>query len=220
MSRITVPRPPGRPKDEAKRAAIIEAARHLFEAGAYESVTMEQVASVADVAKMTVYSHFHNKESLFEAMVQATSDTLIAALPAAPGRSGDLEEELVKFGCVFLEVLLSHELVHSMHRHFDMLSRNRPLAERFYNAGPGRTRATLAAFLKSSVTGRRLSSAVVLEAASDLMNLWLGDLPLQLALGFTAPLSSRQVAQRVRRCTRLIIGAYSLRKGGETSPNA
>lgn len=210
MPRITVSRPPGRPKDTTKRAAIVEAAKRLFEAGAYESVTMEQVASAAGVAKMTVYSHFLDKESLFEAMVQSTSDTLVAALPARPGRDGDLEDELVQFGCVFLEVLLSRGVLHSMHRHIDQFSRNPALAERFYNAGPGRTRATLAAWLASGATGRRLSKAEAVEAASDLMSLWLGDLPIRLVLGLQRPLSRNAVAQRVRRCARLIIGAHSL----------
>ena len=216
MSQITVSRAPGRPKDTTKRAAIIEAAQRLFQAGAYESVTMDQVAGAAGVAKMTVYSHFRDKEALFEAMVQSTSDTLVAALPARPGRSVDLEDELVQFGCVLLEVLLSPGVLHSMHRHFDHLSRNPALAERFYNAGPGRTRATLAAYLTSSAANT-LSPAEAREAASDLMNLWLGDLPLRLLLGLQQPLLQEAVAERVRRGARLIIGAYSLRKRGNPS---
>ncbi len=218
MSQITVSRPSGRPKDTAKRAAIVEAAKRLFETGAYDSVTMEQVASEACVAKMTVYSHFRDKESLFEAMMQSISDMLIAALPARPGPGGDLEDELVRFGCVLLEVLLHPGVLHSMHRHLDQLSRNAPLAARFYNAGPGRTRATLTAFLTSSATCRDLSRTEAPEAASDLMNLWLGDLPLRLMLGLQKPLSRKAVADRVRRCARLIIGAYALRTSEKPLP--
>ena len=214
MSRITASRPPGRPKDESKRSAIIEAARQLFEADGYEQVTMEQVAASAGVAKMTVYSHFHDKEAVFAAMMQANSDRIFAALPVLPvlpGQGADPEQQLVQFGCAFLKVLLSDGVVHSMHHHFDMLSRNRPLAKGFYNAGPGRMRTILAAYLGSNATERRLSASEALETASDLMSLWLGDLPLRLGLGLTDPLSSVQIAQHVRRCARLIIDAYSLK---------
>ena len=207
----------GRPKSEGKRAAIIDAARQLFGANSYESVTMDAVAGVAGVAKMTVYGHFSDKESLFEAMAGSTSDMMIAALPALPLSVGSLEEELVTFGRSFLTVLLSPRIVNSFHRHIDMLSRNPALGARFYNAGAGRTRATLAAYLQSAGVCADLPADVAADAASDLISLWLGDMALRQALGLAAPPTPEDIAQRVRRGTGLFLRAYGLSPVPSTS---
>ena len=60
---------PGRPEDIAKREAIIKAAHALFASQPFDLVTMEAVAARAGVSKMTVYSHFRDKETLFETIV-------------------------------------------------------------------------------------------------------------------------------------------------------
>ncbi len=210
MGKTATSRPPGRPKDEEKRTAIVDAARQLFIAHTYDSVTMEQVARAAGVAKMTIYGHFHDKESVFEAMVESISASMTAALPALPAGEGNLEEELFTFGYNFLTVLLSPGVIYSFHRNFDMLARNRPLAERFYNAGPGRTRTTLAAYLASAAASTDLPIEMGDEAASDLLSLWVGDIPQQIAFGLVPPITPDKIARRVRRCTRLFLRAYGL----------
>ncbi|MFL5280610.1 MAG: TetR/AcrR family transcriptional regulator, partial [Rhodopila sp.] len=69
MPHESAPLRPGRPKDSAKHAAILAAAKQLFARQPFEQVTMEAVAAQAAVSKMTVYSHFRDKETLFEAIV-------------------------------------------------------------------------------------------------------------------------------------------------------
>lgn len=210
MSQKIEARPYGRPKNQGKRTAIVDAARRLFVANPYDSVTMDQVAKAAGVAKMTVYGHFRDKESLFEAMMESTSDMLTASLLQQPGPDGDLEEELVSFGRTFLTVLLSPGVVASFYRHFDMLTRNRQMAERFYNSGPGRTRAMLAAYLISHAEVGNFSPEMSLEAASNLMSLWLGDIQPLLAMGLLPPITQGEITQRVSRGTTLFLRAYSL----------
>src|SRR5690349_10351186 len=84
---------PGRPKDLGKRAAILEAAKRLFVAQGFAGVSMDQIAADAGVSKLTVYSHFGDKEALFAAAVQAhfeqqLPDSLFAAADAAPLQDG------------------------------------------------------------------------------------------------------------------------------------
>ncbi|WP_027803710.1 TetR/AcrR family transcriptional regulator, partial [Paraburkholderia dilworthii] len=67
----------GRPKDAAKHTSIVEAATRLFSGQRYDTVTMEAVAAEAGVSKMTVYSHFSDKEALFEAVVSDVSDRML-----------------------------------------------------------------------------------------------------------------------------------------------
>src|SRR5690606_40647684 len=66
---------PGRPKDLGKRAAILDAAKRMFVMHGFDGVSMDQIAAEAGVSKLTVYSHFGDKESLFAAAVQSHCDT-------------------------------------------------------------------------------------------------------------------------------------------------
>src|SRR4249919_4315928 len=91
----TKPRPtgPGRPKDLGKRAAILDTAKRLFTTLGFTGVSMDQIAAEAGVSKLTVYSHFGDKEALFAAAVQAhfeqqMPESLFAAADAAPLRDG------------------------------------------------------------------------------------------------------------------------------------
>ena len=60
---------PGRPKDLGKRAAILDAAKRLFIQSGFDGTSMDQIATEAGVSKLTVYSHFGDKESLFLSLI-------------------------------------------------------------------------------------------------------------------------------------------------------
>ena len=46
----------------AKRQAILDAAKSLFLTHGYANTSMDAVATLAGVSKLTVYSHFTDKE--------------------------------------------------------------------------------------------------------------------------------------------------------------
>lgn len=57
-------------KSEAKTEAILKGAMQEFLRGGYAATSMDRVAKAAGVSKATVYSHFGDKESLFNAVIQ------------------------------------------------------------------------------------------------------------------------------------------------------
>ena len=59
------------PAASARRAAILDAALHVFAEHGYESARLDEVAARAGVAKGTLYLYFKDKEDLFEAMVRS-----------------------------------------------------------------------------------------------------------------------------------------------------
>lgn len=61
---------PARPLSSAKTVAILEGAMSVFLEHGYVGTTMDQVAAAAGVSKPTVYSHFQDKETLFNALVE------------------------------------------------------------------------------------------------------------------------------------------------------
>jgi AcrR family transcriptional regulator len=52
-----------------KTAAILEGATRIFLEEGYAGTTMDRVATAAGVSKPTIYSHFHDKEGLFNALM-------------------------------------------------------------------------------------------------------------------------------------------------------
>ncbi|MEQ8803900.1 TetR/AcrR family transcriptional regulator [Haliea sp.] len=80
----------GRQK-EKRRAAIISAARQLFEALGYQNTSMEAIAEAAEVGVATVYNYFGSKGKLladilrpeFQALYDQ-GDELLSAPPADP----------------------------------------------------------------------------------------------------------------------------------------
>jgi AcrR family transcriptional regulator len=61
-----------------KRQAILDAAFTVFAQRGYTQAGMQEIADVAGTAKPTVYSHFHDKETLFLAALGAAGDDLAA----------------------------------------------------------------------------------------------------------------------------------------------
>ena len=57
-------------KSEAKTQAILQGAIEEFLKGGYAATSMDKVAKAAGVSKATVYSHFGDKENLFNAVIQ------------------------------------------------------------------------------------------------------------------------------------------------------
>jgi TetR/AcrR family transcriptional repressor of mexJK operon len=209
---LLVARPPaahrsGRPKDIAKREAIIKAARALFASQPFDLVTMDAVATHAGVSKMTVYSHFHDKETLFETIVLATSDQMIRSL-SAPEQSGGLRERLVAVGSVVLGVILGSDICTMAHTLPPALRANRKLADRFYAAGPGRVRAALAGIIAEAAERGELSVDDPDHAADDLVSLWEGSMPAKIAFGLAQLSTPEEIERRARRGTEVFLRAY------------
>ncbi len=57
---------------QAKQAAILEAARNLFNERGFQAACMEDIAERAGLAKGTVYLYFRGKEALFNRLCEQT----------------------------------------------------------------------------------------------------------------------------------------------------
>jgi TetR/AcrR family transcriptional repressor of mexJK operon len=197
----------GRPKDSTKREAIVMAARGLFASQPFDLVTMEAVAARAGVSKMTVYSHFHDKETLFETIVTATADQMIGAL-SAPDQGEGLGERLSAVGTAFLGVILGSDICKMAHTLPGALRANRALADRFYAAGPGRVRAALAAMIAAGAERGELAVDDADWAADDLVSLWEGSMPAKIAFGLADLGTKEEIRRRALRGTEVFLRAY------------
>jgi len=129
-----------------KHRAILAAATTLFLRSGFKGTSMDEVASLAEVSKQTVYKHFADKEALFREIVEGvtgSSDAVIEVITAAFGdvlatTSDELEARLCKVAGVYLDVVL-HAQVLSLRRLIIAEAEQFPdLARRYYEQAPAR----------------------------------------------------------------------------------
>lgn len=126
----------GRPKDEGKRAAILEAAGCLFMERGMSGTTMDAIALQAGVSKLTVYNHFGNKEDLFVTVIREkceghTGEHIFEKLNGLDPRA-----ELIHIGRAFVGLVYSEDAV-CLHRVIIAEGQNnREMGVLFYKAGP------------------------------------------------------------------------------------
>jgi TetR/AcrR family transcriptional repressor of mexJK operon len=185
----------------------LTAARGLFASQPFDLVTMEAVAAQASVSKMTVYSHFYDKETLFETIVAQTADIMMGAL-SVPRPGDSLRDQLIAMGTALLDVLLGTDLCKSGHSFPSAMRANRALAERFYAAGPGRVRSVLAAMIAAAADRGELLIDDAALAAEDLVSLWEGSMPAKIAFGLTGLSTPEEIRQRAIRGTDVFLRAY------------
>jgi TetR/AcrR family transcriptional repressor of mexJK operon len=209
MSELSSRARAGRPKDAGKRSAIVAAARDLFCSQPYETVTMEAVAARAGVSKMTVYSHFADKETVFETVVATVSDQMTSAMGGPDHAEAPLVERLTAIGVAFLTMVLDPSVRTIKHTLPAALHGDQTLARRFYEAGPGRMRRALADLIGEAAARGELATDSPEWAADDLLSLWEGTLSARLVFGFIEATTPEEIARRARRGTEVFLRAYA-----------
>lgn len=135
---LSAPNGPGRPKDLVKRQAILDAAKVLFLSKGYANTSMDAVAAEAGVSKLTVYSHFNDKETLFSAAVMAKCEEQLPPLFFELPEGVAVETVLRNIARGFHQLINSDESV-NLHRLMMTLGSQDPkLAQIFFEAGPQR----------------------------------------------------------------------------------
>ncbi|AEJ61088.1 regulatory protein TetR [Spirochaeta thermophila DSM 6578] len=81
---------------EARRKAILKAARKLFLSRGFLETSMDQIAEECELSKGTLYLYFKNKEELALAIVNQTFDELLARIKEATEKARTGLEALKK----------------------------------------------------------------------------------------------------------------------------
>ena len=208
MTRAPLPAAPGRPKDLEKRAAILDAAKALFPARGYDGVSMDAIAQAAGVSKLTVYSHFQDKDTLFVEAVKARCEDLLPSDLFVARFEGPIRGQLLRIATAFFSLITSEDAV-NIHR---MMSRQLPedshLPRLFWDAGPRRVTEALAAFLQAEHAAGELHVPDCALAASQFFCLLKGEHHAKLTCGCHEPLDPVQVRKHLEATVDLFLRAY------------
>jgi TetR/AcrR family transcriptional repressor of mexJK operon len=207
------PAGPGRPKDPAKRAAILDAARTMFIRHGYEGVSMDQIAAQAGVSKLTVYSHFGDKENLFSSAVASYCEQQLPHSLFAGSAGTPLRERLLKIARAFHALVSSPEAIAAHRMLCTPQLAGSPLAHAFWDAGPRRVQDELASLLHRRIAAGELvignaDPGQVRLAASQLLVLLKGDPHAMLLFGCTDP-TPAEIEAHLASAVDLFLRAYA-----------
>lgn len=205
---------PGRPKDLGKRAAILEAAKDLFVEQGYTGVSMDSIASRAGVSKLTVYSHFGDKEALFTEAVKSKCEEMLPDTLFVAPQPGPVREQLMGIGMAFFQMITSDAAV-SVQRVMMAPDTDERLRTMFWQAGPQRTNEALAEFLRARVTAGELDIADLATAAQQFLTLVKGELHTHMMCGCPTTPGDEDGRRHVAASVDFFLRAYAPRQGGE-----
>lgn len=200
---------PGRPKDLGKRAAILDVAKRLFTQSGFDGVSMDQIAAEAGVSKLTVYSHFGDKESLFSAAIRAKCEEQLPSALFLAGLEGSLREQLTAIARAFLALITSEEAI-AMHRMMMAPGTgDSNVRELFWQAGPQQVKDVFSEFLRGRVARGELDIADVPRAASQFFCLVKGDLHMQLLCGLSCSGPDTDIEAHIVSTVDFFLRAYA-----------
>lgn len=211
---------PGRPKDLGKRAAILDAAKRMFVAHGFERVSMDQIASEAGVSKLTVYSHFGDKESLFSAAIGAKCEEQLATGLFAIDPAVPLRERLLDIGRAFVALINSEEAL-AVHRVVTAQPPPNRLGRLYWEAGPRRVQMAFESLLRDEIAAGTLEVPDARRAASQFFCLLKGEMHLRLLCDCAADFDDQDREAHVRASVDMFLRAYAparARPGPAPSP--
>jgi len=179
----TKPQGPGRPKDMEKRAAILEAAKGLFIRNAFAGTSMDAVAAEAGVSKLTVYSHFGDKESLFAAGAKAYCEQQLPATLFEPHPEVPLRERLMQIARAFFGMISAPEAIAGHRILCTPQMADSPVPQMFWDAGPRRVQEAFAELLRWRMSVGELQIDDIPRAAAQFFALLKGEPHAQLVFG-------------------------------------
>lgn len=209
MSPATTSSGPGRPKDLGKRQAILEAAKVLFLCKGYDGSSMEAIAAEAGVSKLTVYSHFNDKENLLCAAVQAKCAEQMPELFGEPPANASVEELLLSLARRFNQMINSPEAIALSRLMVAQGGQSPRLSKLFFDAGPRRMLDQIECLFAHAQQSGALHFDNPRHAAEHFLSLVQGCVHFRLLLGCVEPPGEEGSEWHVREVVELFLRAYS-----------
>ncbi|HUW52836.1 MAG TPA: TetR/AcrR family transcriptional regulator [Rhodanobacter sp.] len=171
---------PGRPKDMEKRAAILAAAKGLFIRNAFAGTSMDAIATDAGVSKLTVYSHFGDKDNLFREVIRARIHDLLPESLYAYDPHVDIGVTLLGIAQAHMRMDCEADNVGTIRAILSDCRQGNPrYGKLLWEEGPARTHHLMERLLQQAVDDGALEIPVVKTASVQFFSLIKGDLLLR-----------------------------------------
>ena len=205
------PAGPGRPKDLAKRAAILDAAKRLFVLQGFDGVSMDQIAAEAGVSKLTVYSHFGDKDRLFAEAVRAHCEQGMPTRLFEPHPGVPLRERLTDIGEAFFAMIMTPEAIAGHRILCSPQITGSHMPAMFWEAGPQRVQNGFTALLERRIAAGELEVEDPARAASQFFTLLKGEPHARAVFGYCCSGRHDTPREHVASVVELFLRAYAKR---------
>ena len=198
---------PGRPKDLGKRAAILDAAKELFIEQGFNGVSMDEIAARASVSKLTVYSHFGDKDTLFSEAIQAKCMEMMPDELFVTDNEAPLRGQLLGIGHAFFTLISSDAAIATQRMMLTPDTDDR-IRQMFWQAGPQRTETALADFLAARTARGELAITDTHLAARQFFCLIKGELHTHMMCGLCRAPEQHDTDAHIAASVDFFIRAY------------
>jgi TetR/AcrR family transcriptional repressor of mexJK operon len=168
---------------------------------------MDQIAAEAGVSKLTVYSHFGDKETLFSAAITAKCEEQLANGLFGVDPDSSLRDQLLGIGRGFLTLINSEESL-AIHRVVTTQPPPTKLGQLFWEAGPRRMQEAFGSFLRDQIVAGALDIPDVRRAASQFFCLLKGEAHMLLLCGCISELGAAEAEAHVQATVDMFLRAY------------
>lgn len=189
---------------DKKREAILRGAKAAFLKEGFGGASMDQVAALAGVSKMTVYRHFGSKEELFAGVITDLCHFIVAEdLDAIFAQ--EPQQALRAFARKMTDIVFEPDTA-ELHRIVIAESRRFPkLGQLFYQTGPQACIDALEAFFIRHKGNPNLKVNDPRRSAEEFLELLRGYSHLKMLLGIEREPSKRDVDARIESAVRHIL---------------
>lgn len=181
----------------------------MFVAHGFDGVSMDQIAGEAGVSKLTVYSHFGDKEGLFAEAVRAhcmagMPTSLFETNPAMP-----LRERLTTIGRAFFALIMTPEAIAGHRILCSPQVATSALPQMFWEAGPQRMQQAFTALLERRIAAGELDIDDTERAAAEFFTLLKGEQHAKAVFGYSCSGRQDTADEHVAAVVELFLRAYA-----------
>jgi len=194
--------------DSAKRRQIIQGARAVFLAQGFDAASMNDIARAAGVSKGTLYVYFRHKEQLFEAIVDQECESQAEGIFELDHHDRDVEAVLTRLGFAYIRFLCRPEKASAVRTVIAIADRMPELGRKFYEHGPAKGIAKLAAYIAAQVDAGVLVVDDCEVAAAQFMEACQAMLFKSMVFNFVREPSREQIERVVPIAVKVFMAAY------------
>ena len=191
-----------------KERQILDGAAAAFARDGYEGASMSDIAATAGVSKGTVYNYFAGKKELFSAFMHRECTNPVLLVLDGLDRGAPAAETLRLIGRRIVDMLVSDSGV-LIYRMVVAEGRKFPeLAQVFYDAGPRRGMARMAALIEEMHHAGQLRVSDPAFAAEQLFALLIAGPIMKRRIGLLDVASEAQIDRVVQEAVKLFLRGY------------
>jgi AcrR family transcriptional regulator len=204
---------PGHSDEKARQ--ILDGARAVFLRDGFDGASMNDIAKVAGVSKGTLYVYFQSKEALFEALVRHDKRQQAEQMCVWRSEDGDPNDVPAALGRVarsLLRIMIRPEHIAQVRMVMGVAPKFPQIGRAFYDAGPNYGQSRLIAYFDRQVAEGRLVIADTRRAATDFIQLAVGDFHKRLMFGIDETIDPNEIDASVAHAVDVFMTVYGPRR--------